>query len=481
MRNSASSWCCWSSWRQLSASVPDRGRPRRLDRQTEKFVGAATPLEVVVDAPGGRRTSLHIDVEQGGTHTPLIRWDGAGGLESLAPDTRAIVEGDKVSRHARRRQTKRRFIEVGPGEDPGVGGAARCSYGIRRVSANASKDVAGPARTAARVGRSRRITTSTWAAPRSIVYRVAPADVASGVRVGDLEYPGYPASGRRARAFRSPTRGSRRVLRVAATTRTSTRRCASSPATRPATARRPTSITARFRSRRSRAASSSTTSFSSASCRRFSRGRPKSKPTDRRSRSSWSSTANCAARTPRRSRRSRPKTVARDAVARRRLSPVHEHRGRSRRSPIGAPYVYQGQEVDHQVHLGFDLASFAEHADRRGQSRQGGLRRRARHLRQLRDHRPRHGRAVALRAPVVDRRRRPATMVEKDQAIGKQRHDRAGRRRPPALHDARQRPDGESGRVVGRTLDRGSDPPQAARGCFAIGSGFSGFRGSVVV
>ena len=28
-----------------------------------------------------------------------------------------------------------------------------------------------------------------------VVYRATPADVASGVRVGDLEYPGYPASG----------------------------------------------------------------------------------------------------------------------------------------------------------------------------------------------------------------------------------------------------------------------------------------------
>ncbi len=28
-----------------------------------------------------------------------------------------------------------------------------------------------------------------------VLYRVSPADVASGVRVGDFEYPGYPASG----------------------------------------------------------------------------------------------------------------------------------------------------------------------------------------------------------------------------------------------------------------------------------------------
>ena len=67
-------------------------------------------------------------------------------------------------------------------------------------------------------------------------------------------------------------------------------------------------------------------------------------------------------------------------------------------------YLYKGKEVDQQVHLGFDLAVTARvpvaaandgtvlHAELAG------------HLRQLRHHRPRHGRAVALRPPVVVRR-----------------------------------------------------------------------------
>ena len=67
-------------------------------------------------------------------------------------------------------------------------------------------------------------------------------------------------------------------------------------------------------------------------------------------------------------------------------------------------YVYKGKEVDQQIHLGFDLASFAGTRDRRREPRQGPVRGRARDLRQLRDRRSRHGRAVALRAPVVDRR-----------------------------------------------------------------------------
>ena len=67
-------------------------------------------------------------------------------------------------------------------------------------------------------------------------------------------------------------------------------------------------------------------------------------------------------------------------------------------------YFYKGKEVDRQVHLGFDLAVTAQVADRGGERRHRAARQLARHLRQLRHHRPRPGRAVAVRPPVVVRR-----------------------------------------------------------------------------
>ena len=83
-------------------------------------------------------------------------------------------------------------------------------------------------------------------------------------------------------------------------------------------------------------------------------------------------------------------------------------------------YVYKGKDVDQQVHLGFDLAVTTTcRSSRRREQRQRGARRVPRHLRQLRDHRPRHGRAVALRPPVVDRRRRSGDAVEKGRSIGR--------------------------------------------------------------
>ena len=80
-------------------------------------------------------------------------------------------------------------------------------------------------------------------------------------------------------------------------------------------------------------------------------------------------------------------------------------------------YLYGGKEVDRQVHLGFDLAKTANAPVTVGQPRQSGVRRRARHLRQHGHRRSRHGRAVALRAPVVVRGQE-GDDVKKGQTLG---------------------------------------------------------------
>ena len=78
-----------------------------------------------------------------------------------------------------------------------------------------------------------------------VVYRATPADVPSGVRVGDLEYPGS----RLRRGVPAPTRRSRWRSSRCCTIRTSRRRSLSSRATRPATRRRRRSSTRCSRSR----------------------------------------------------------------------------------------------------------------------------------------------------------------------------------------------------------------------------------------
>ena len=114
------------------------------------------------------------------------------------------------------------------------------------------------------------------------------------------------------------------------------------------------------------------------------------------------STASCGGSTPTRSPRSR-----RRRRRRRSWNGPFVQLGNSQVEASFADhrtYIYNGKEVDQQTHLGFDLAVTAHVpvlAANSGTVRQREL---ARHLRQLRDHRPRPGRAVALRPPVVVRR-----------------------------------------------------------------------------
>ena len=88
--------------------------------------------------------------------------------------------------------------------------------------------------------------------------------------------------------------------------------------------------------------------------------------------------------------------VARDAVERHRLPSVHQHRGRGgvRRS---AHLRLRRQGRRSADAPGLRPGARRQLADRGGESRQGRARGAARHLRQLRHPRSRHGRAVALR------------------------------------------------------------------------------------
>ena len=90
-------------------------------------------------------------------------------------------------------------------------------------------------------------------------------------------------------------------------------------------------------------------------------------------------------------------------------------------------YIYGGKDVDHQVHLGFDLARTVNSPVTAGNDGKVIHAKYSRHLRQLHHPRPRDGCAVALRSPLsvpgARRRRR-----EKRPADRRERSDRYGRR-----------------------------------------------------
>jgi murein DD-endopeptidase MepM/ murein hydrolase activator NlpD len=153
----------------------------------EKFVGAATPLDVTVAAPGARLTSLSVVFEQNGKQTPVYAMDSAAG---------AGLKQDGADRVRLTREIgKQGLPEIQNGPARIVVTASRpVIYGIRQATSTATRDVQ------VRLDRPRVSVISTHhyvnlGGTEVVVYRATPPDVTSGVLVGDIEYPGHPASG----------------------------------------------------------------------------------------------------------------------------------------------------------------------------------------------------------------------------------------------------------------------------------------------
>jgi murein DD-endopeptidase MepM/ murein hydrolase activator NlpD len=150
------------------------------------IIGQAGTLDVTVDAPGADVTALTIALEQKGRTLPLFDLSSA--------DAKALVkEGDRL------RITR----PIGKKTLPDLeGGAATLRVsatrpvlrGLRQVSSQASKEIQ------VRLTPPRASVASTHhyvnqGGAELVVYRVSPPDVESGVRVGEVTYPGFPGKG----------------------------------------------------------------------------------------------------------------------------------------------------------------------------------------------------------------------------------------------------------------------------------------------
>ena len=153
--------------------------------QPEKYVGMAAPLDVSVSAPG-KISEIRIALEQNGKQTPLFALDNPQGAE-------VKQEGDRV--RVTRQIGKQSVPDLQSGAARIVVTAARpVVRGLRTVRSSATRDVQ------VRLERPRIAPLSTFhyinlGGTEMIVYRASPPDVQSGVRVGDYEYPGFPAAG----------------------------------------------------------------------------------------------------------------------------------------------------------------------------------------------------------------------------------------------------------------------------------------------
>ncbi len=151
-------------------------------------IGQGGTLDVTVDAPGGELSALNIQVEQKGRTFPVLD------IVSAPPDA-VVTNGDRV--RITRPIGKKTLPDLVSGPATLKVSASRLVFRkLRQVSSEASRDMQvrlTPPRVAV-------VSTHHYVnqgGAEMIVYRVTPPDAESGVRVGDVTYPGFPASGAR--------------------------------------------------------------------------------------------------------------------------------------------------------------------------------------------------------------------------------------------------------------------------------------------
>ncbi len=150
-------------------------------------VGQRSELQVSVDAPAGTLTALAIALEQNGNVVSLFSLD--------APQTATVSEPSTDEVRVVRPFGKVNVPELQQGAARLLVTATRKSFlNLRELSATATKDLQiklDPPRLAV-------LSTHHYVnhgGSEMVIYRATPADVSSGVRVGDIEYQGFPASG----------------------------------------------------------------------------------------------------------------------------------------------------------------------------------------------------------------------------------------------------------------------------------------------
>jgi murein DD-endopeptidase MepM/ murein hydrolase activator NlpD len=171
-------------------------------RQPSKVMGARSSLEVAVDAPRGELSRLEIAFEQQGARTVLA---SLGGTD--ANFTQDGPDRIRIQRTIDRSAVK--DLKSGPARIV-VSASRPVLYGLRTTDSTASRDVTvrlEPPRVSV-VSMHHHVNLG---GSEMVVYKVSPADVTSGVRVGDIEYPGYPASGAAALAGKTISDPSLRV------------------------------------------------------------------------------------------------------------------------------------------------------------------------------------------------------------------------------------------------------------------------------
>ena len=200
--SSSFSWSSAAAWRG-SGRDASHG-PAVQFRQPDKFVGQTSELDLMVQAPQGQFSRLDVAIEQNGKSYPVF---------ALDQPTQATTRQDAADRFYVMRPIGKRAIPDAAG-GPGADRRARRAAGDVRTAAGRNRDRRATSRSGSSRRRRRSLSTFHYVnlgGAEFVVYRATPADVESGVRVGDRTYPGFPGT---AVGIKSDSGDARRVLRA---------------------------------------------------------------------------------------------------------------------------------------------------------------------------------------------------------------------------------------------------------------------------
>ena len=167
-----------------------RGEPPHLTfNQPDRVVGQTGSIDITADAPNAQFTSLVITLEQNGKTTPLFALDAAHAADP------AVTRVDRNQIRILQPFGKRSVPALQAGTARLTVTAVRPSFlNLRTLTSTATKEV----RVRLEPPRITVISTHHYVnhgGAEMVVYRATPDDVASGVRVGTIEYTGYPLAG----------------------------------------------------------------------------------------------------------------------------------------------------------------------------------------------------------------------------------------------------------------------------------------------
>ena len=155
-------------------------------KQPDRFVGQSTSLDLTLQAPEGRFSHASVTLSQNGVNHDVFTLEpGSGEAKKDAADKLYVIK--PIGRKAIP------DLRSGPARIT-VRAARPVLYGLRERETVVTRDVQ------VRLEPPQLSVLSSfhyvnYGGSEFVVYRATPEDVTSGVRVGDKEYPGYPAKG----------------------------------------------------------------------------------------------------------------------------------------------------------------------------------------------------------------------------------------------------------------------------------------------